>query len=154
MRKKKDEVQEVKKPVGRPPEHDREATRLKMLEWVKDESQINLLAFSEHVMIAPSVVIRMSKESEAFRQTYDLVRSIIGKRREQALATGSLHVKAYDLNAQTYDQYLKAERREDSEFESKLRTKENSSIPPQDPLISDLLEEIKSLKKQINASKP
>lgn len=126
-------VIDTPKTIGRPREHNREEIRIKMLEWVQaNPDELNLLAFSEVVLIAPTVIIRWSKEDEMFRQTYDLVRAIIGIRRERALSNDTLHVKAYDLNAQTYDQYLKADRHEDMKYLSDLKSKENQVLPEND----------------------
>ena len=47
-----------------------------------------------------------------------------------------LHVKAYDLNATTYDYFLKQERRAQAEFEHELKQRE---IEQQNKNLSDLI---------------
>ena len=48
---------------------------------------------------------------------------MLGHRREKLLSENKLHVKAYDLNAKTYDAFLKAESREEKAFDADLKTK-------------------------------
>jgi len=86
---------------GRLPTHDREALARQLLEWVVEEDSINLNAFciTRNPPIAPSKITLFAKENESFREAYEIAKSTIAIRRERGLSDGTLHVKAYDLNA-------------------------------------------------------
>jgi len=114
--------------VGAPRTHDREEVRNKMIEWALEEESLNLNGFCRRVMISPQCILRWAKEEELFGSTYNLVRSILGDRRERALKEGNLHVKAYDLNATTYDAFLKEEKKEMMEYEYKLKALETLKV--------------------------
>jgi len=105
---------------GRLREHDREDIAIKMLDWCKEESSLNLCGFCAKYELDPDVVLRWSKQDEFFGRTYRIVKSTLGERRERKLKEGELHNKAYDLNAATYDLFLKDERQTEKKFESEL----------------------------------
>lgn len=109
--------------LGRPREWDRTEIAIKMLEWAKDERNINLCGFSADNLIPSPKILEWARTDEDFRQTYELVRDFIGRRREERLTKGELHVKAYDLNAMTYDAHLRAEIRGQLEFDYKLKSR-------------------------------
>lgn len=110
---------------GRLREHDRNQIALDLLEWAKKDDSINLCAFCAEKTLPPQKLSDWAREDDLFRETYTVAKSYIGKRRELLLAQGKLHVKAYDLNANTYDHFLKEEKRLQAEFESRLRKQEN-----------------------------
>jgi len=56
-----------------------------------------------------------------FLQAYNIAKSYLGARREEWLNAERIHVKAYDLNAITYDAFLKNERVEAAELDAKLK---------------------------------
>ena len=115
-----------KHPGGRPREHDRDAIALELLEWAKLPDSINLNGFccTREPPISPSFITRWAKECDRFKQAYETAKAFLGDRREKMLNMEMLHVKAYDLNASTYDQFLKEEKRLQAEFESNLRKQE------------------------------
>jgi hypothetical protein len=113
----------------RPRERDREDIAHQLLEWVKLPDSINLCGFciSLDPPISPSVLLRMLKDDAILSQAYEIAKATIGDRREKNLNAGKLHVKAYDLNAETYDGFMRDEKRNKAEFESNLRKQEESS---------------------------
>lgn len=125
---------ETKSQMGRPREHDRDAIADALIEWAKLPDSLNLNGFccTREPPIAPSKITIWAKEDENFRKAYEAAKAFIGVRREQMLSLDLLHVKAYDLNAKTYDHFLKEEARQQMEFESSLASKENASYSEKD----------------------
>lgn len=107
---------------GRPREYDREAVAEQMIEWAKREDSMNLLSFNAEAMIPSTTLLRWVDEDKDFRVAYEMVRDILGAKREKKLAKGELHVKAYDLNSKVYDRYLKKEHRENYSYETKVKS--------------------------------
>ena len=122
---------EEKNPVGRPRIHDRDQIALELIEWAKQGDSINLNKFccTREPPIPPSKITQWAKESIEFRQAYETAKAFLGFRREEWLTKERLHVKAYDLNATTYDAFLREERREQSAYESSLKKEEISNSP-------------------------
>lgn len=139
-----------KRSVGRPREHDRESIMVELIEWAKLPDSINLNGFccSREPPLSPSFITRWAKECNAFRQAYDTAKAFIGARRERMLNNEQLHVKAYDLNAKTYDHFMKEERREEMVFESKLN--ENKAEVQKDVLdqFSAIMSQVSSLQEK------
>ncbi len=120
----------VGKPLGRPREHDRDQIALDIVKWAAKDDSINLCKFCAlyNPIIPPNKLTLWAKESESFRQAYESAKLFLGYRREEWLNQECLHVKAYDLNAETYDYFLKDEKRNKAEFESQLNIKENNNL--------------------------
>lgn len=118
------------KNIGRPREHNREQIAIDMIEWARKEDSLNLNKFCAlyNPPIPPSKITNWAKEEEVFRQAYESTKAFIGFRREEKLNANELHVKAYDLNATTYDYFLKDERRQQAEFEAALKSDENQKV--------------------------
>lgn len=115
----------IKKDVGgRPREHNRDEIAEKLILWAKKDDSLNLCGFCADNLIAPSKIGMFARECEKFRLSLDITKSILADRREKMLSEGKLHMKAYDLNANTYDYFLKEEKREEKKFESDLKSKE------------------------------
>jgi hypothetical protein len=110
--------------AGRPREHDRDAIALALVQWAKQPDSINLNKFCALNEIPPSYLSMWSKDCNKFHEAYELAKTFIAYRREEMLNVEMLHVKAYDLNATTYDYFLKEEKRRQAEFESNLRKQE------------------------------
>lgn len=110
---------------GRPIEYDRAEWAQKLLNWASLETSTNLNGFCCLNDIEPSRIIHWAKESDVFKQAYEKAKSYLATRREERLSAGTLHVKAYDLNASVYDQFRKDEQRALLEYESGLKTKES-----------------------------
>jgi hypothetical protein len=110
---------------GRLRTHDRDQIAKEMIEWSKLPDSINLNKFCAIQGLAPSMITAWAREEEFFRLAYEESKANLGYRREELLAEGKIHVKAYDLNATTYDHFMKDDRRQTAEFESKLKSAEN-----------------------------
>ena len=110
-----------KNTVGRPREHDRKEIAEKLVTWAKLDNSLNLCAFCCLNEIPPSRLAVWARECNQFCIAYELSKSFIAVRREQKLSSGELHVKAYDLNASTYDYFLKEEKREEKSFDAELK---------------------------------
>jgi len=106
--------------TGRPREHDRNQIANDLVEWAKLPDSINLNKFCALQSIAPSKITIWASECDMFRKAYELAKAYIAYRREEMLTADKLHVKAYDLNATTYDHFLKQEKREQAKFEASL----------------------------------
>ena len=117
-------------PHGRPRVHDRDQIALDIIEWARKPDSINLCKFCAlyDPIIAPQKLTLWAKESDSFREAYESAKLFLGFRREEWLNAEALHVKGYDLNAETYDYFMKDEKRNKAEFESQLHAKENSNL--------------------------
>lgn len=120
--------------MARPREHDRDKIAQDLVEWAKQDGSINLNAFccSREPPLAPSKITEFARECDKFRLAYEEAKAYLGARREQMLTNGTLHVKAYDLNANTYDYFLKQERREQAKFEADLSKETAKQVSKED----------------------
>lgn len=107
--------------AGRPREYNRDQIALDLLSWSKKSDSINMCAFCGDRDMSPTKITDWARECDKFRAAYEAAKSNIGARREQWLKDGQLHVKAYDLNAPTYDRFMKEERQDEKRFENKLK---------------------------------
>lgn len=145
--------------MGRPREHDRNKIAEDMIIWAAKEDSLNLNGFCAEQLIDPSKITNWAKEDDNFRQAYNISKSILAHRREKGLINGTLHVKAYDLNANVYDRFLKEERtsqaREDNELKMRLldymaaiKAKEGDNVPEDiKKAYNDLMDQIVKSKK-------
>jgi len=139
---------------GRPREHDRDKIAEDMIIWAAKEDSLNLNGFCAEQLIAPSQITQWASQEEGFRKAYEITKAILGQRRERGLINGTVHVKAYDLNAAVYDRFLKEERtsqaREDNELKMRLldymasiKAKEGDNVPEDiKKAYNDLMEQI------------
>lgn len=109
------------KKMGRPREHDRDEIAEKMVIWAKKESSLNLCGFCAEVEIDPCKITQWATDCENFRKAYRHAKALLGERRERRLSEGTLHQKAYGLNAHVYDQFLKDEARDLIKYEADVR---------------------------------
>lgn len=118
-------------PGGRPPFEGKDQLFKDLIEWAKKPDSINLCKFccTREPPLAPSLLIKWSKEKEEFGEAYEAAKTFIGARREELLTANKLHVKAYDVNANTYDRFLKEERREEKEYEAQLAKQKEQQHP-------------------------
>lgn len=140
--------QKKKHPGGRPREHDREQIAIDMIKWAEKYDSINLCKFCAlyEPKIPPYKLSIWAKEDEEFRKAHEIAKAFLGFRREEWLNTEKLHVKGYDLNAQTYDFFLKEEKRQQAEFESSLKSQEQIAVSEHDnKRFDDLMQQIKEL---------
>jgi hypothetical protein len=115
---------------GRPREHDREQIMIDLIEWARKPDSINLCKFccTREPPLNPRKLSEWSKECNKFRETYETAKAFLGARREEWLNQEHLHVKAYDLNATTYDIFLKEEKQDQQKYESLLKADEAKSV--------------------------
>lgn len=118
-------------PVGRPKTHEREKLAKELIEWAQLPDSINLNGFccTRKPPLSPSMITVFRNESIEFQQAYETAKAFLADRREKMLNNETLHVKAYDLNATTYDYFLKEERKEQAEYEAKLKKDSESNKP-------------------------
>ena len=124
--------------AGRPPKHDWYSIFKDMDEWSKTDACISINAFvAQHKSdVTPRMLIEKAAlyddDNKYFSCTYELVKSRIGARRESNLSLGTLHAKAYDLNAKAYDYVMKHEHREEKTFEYELaKLQEQEKVSPE-----------------------
>lgn len=112
------------KETGRKRIFDREQIAEDLVTWAQKDDSVNLCHFCATYKppIAPQKLTLWAKEDDEFSEAYEIAKSFLGYRREQKLNKNELHQKAYDLNASTYDYFLKSERREQAEFSAQLNT--------------------------------
>ena len=115
--------------MSRPREHNREQIAIDIVEWARKLDSINLCKFCAlyDPPIPPYKLGVWSKEDDKFRIAVDTAKAFLGFRREEWLNQEMLHVKGYDLNAETYDYFLKEEKRQKAEFESNLKKEEEGA---------------------------
>ena len=108
--------------MGRPRTHDRDQIAKELIEWAQLPDSINLCGFccSRQPPIAPQRITQWASECDHFQEAYWQAKAFIGARREVLLSKDKLHVKAYDLNARTYDEFLKQEMKETEAYKAKL----------------------------------
>lgn len=158
---KKDSPLRKKIPVstgGRFREYDREEVANLLLEWSKEDDSLHLNGFCVKYLIAPDKLYKWAKECDNFNQYYLLSKAFIGKRREDMFNKGTLHSKLYELNVATYDYFLKQERRDQSDYEAKLKEKliefeYNIKHKVLEKVSDDVKEQFDSLMKQISDMK-
>lgn len=116
--------------MARPREHDRDQIAKDMLIWARKDDSLNLNGFCGwyEPPIAPSKITIWAKEDDWFRKAYECVKAILAIKREQKLSDGTLHAKAYDLNARVYDHFLKEEWKESLSYEAQLKLKEVETV--------------------------
>lgn len=97
---------------GRPRIHDREDIARQLIEWARDENSMNLNKFccTREPPLDPNQILTWSHEDKEFRRAYDIAKGFLAARREERLNNELLHVKAYDLNATVYDQFIKKDK--------------------------------------------
>lgn len=112
--------------MGRPREYDREALAASLIEWAKQPDSINLNKFCALNGIPPSYLTAWAKDSVDFSEAYEYAKCFLGFRREEMLSSEMLHVKAYDLNATTYDYFLAEEKRKQAAYQATLAAEAES----------------------------
>ncbi len=106
---------------GRLRKHDRDDIACKLIEWAKLSTSINLCKFCFENEIVPQKLSEWSKENDMFREALQFARVCLGFRREEKLNSGEIHTVGYNLNASTYDYFLKEEKREEKSYEAELK---------------------------------
>jgi len=116
---------------GRLRTYDRDQIAEDLIEWAKKPDSINLNAFCAYYKtpIPPKKISEWAKEDDFFRESVEIAKGYLGARREEWLNQELLHVKGYDLNAKTYDYFLKEESRDEKKFESELDANKSESVP-------------------------
>lgn len=105
--------------------HDREKIAEELIEWAKQPESTNLCKFccTREPPMNPRKMSEWADEDDFFKEAYETAKAFIGGRREELLSKGKLHVKAYDLNATTYDYFLKEEKKIQGEIAEDIRAR-------------------------------
>jgi len=143
-------AKERKNPFGRPREHDLDEWAEKLIEWSKKEDSSNLNGFCADNMLPPTYITRWAREDKHFCSAYEYAKAQLGARRERKLAEGTLHVKAYDLNAKVYDEFLKQEHRQEMEYEASLKNNQDTYTPEQAKLLTNFMASVDKLQHKEN----
>lgn len=115
---------------GRPIERDRKEIAKQLLAWAKKEDSINLCGFciSLDPPLSPEKLSIYRDEDVEFRQSFFIAKAMLGERRERLLNKNKIHLKAYDLNARTYDYFLDEKKSLEAKIESNTSTKTQTII--------------------------
>jgi hypothetical protein len=121
--------------MGRPRTFDRNKILADLLEWAKKPTSLNINEFCAwHVdpPIGPRKLSEWSKVDANFAESYDACKAFLAHRREVALTTGELHVKAYDICAPAYDYIIYEQQLNYEVFKSKLKQAEQFQVKEED----------------------
>ena len=139
---------------GRPREHDRDAIGQALVDWSQKPDSINLCKFCALEGLPPSYLTKWANECDYFSKAYEYAKTNIGARREEMLNMELLHVKAYDLNAKTYDYFLDEKFQKNAQFEASLSNKENTTYTPEDKAkIDNINNQISSMADTLKSSR-
>lgn len=117
----------AKNPGGAPRQYDYDELTRKLYEWSGLDDSMNLCHFCTIYLdppISPSQFCQMKDRDDELCKAYEIARARLGARREAKLSKGHLHVKAYDLNASTYDYFMVQRNRKEKTFDHELKKKE------------------------------
>lgn len=124
MKKKKDIIKNPKICRGRPQLYDRVDIFNQLEKWLKKDDSINLLGFCVFIGISSKRLSEWALDDKDLSERLQKAKDVLGEKREKKLSDGTLHGKAYDLNASTYDYFLKQAKRDQMKFESELKKQE------------------------------
>ena len=126
-------------PVGTPRVLDRDEVGKELIDWSKEETSINLCDFccSRSYLLDPMLLVNWARTDEKFAITYRIAKTHLGSRRERLLNEGKFHTKTYEMNANTYDYFLREEKRDQCTFESDLKVKEGETKPTSITIVVD-----------------
>jgi len=118
---------------GRPREYDREDIFRQLLEWVKLPNSMNLNAFcySCEPQISPRKLLLFVSQSEEFRELYEIAKSCLAARREEANCDKIISDNVYNKTSRYFDYFEKHGWKEEKQFESSLRKEEDQNKPTQ-----------------------
>ncbi len=108
--------------MGRPRIYDKKKIADELVEWSEKHDSINLNKFCalHNPKIPPKKISEWAKEDDYFKEAYEIAKAHLGFRREEWLNSEQMHVKAYDLNASTYDFFLKEEKIEQTRLSASV----------------------------------
>lgn len=121
--------------MGRPRIWDREDLFEKLLLWARLPNSLHLSAFC--ALYDPPLylkkLIEFSHENEDFRESYEIAKTFLCARREEANSEWPkrLSDKAFSCNHLAYDYHAYTHWQEQKKFESSLRIDEDGNKPTQ-----------------------
>jgi hypothetical protein len=113
----------IKHAGGRPREWDRDSVLLDLLDWAHKQDSINLNQFCGSRLLPPQHLSKWALECTQFRESYWVIKTLLGARREAWLSSERLHQKAYHLSHHTYDYFTREEDRDYYTFQKELDAK-------------------------------
>ena len=113
---------------GRPVKYNREELMQALLDWCELPTSLDLGDFCWDYGIDPDLVYKIGKE-DACAPTYRMAKAKLGRRRSEALAEGMMDRSEFAPNHRYYDHFYNGHWREEKEFESSLKTKEEGNKP-------------------------
>ena len=119
--------------MGRPREHDRIAIGKSFIEWVKSHPDcLTVPHFTTAKGYDTEMLIKWKREDADFRQYYNEAKNLIGLNRLNATINQTIDKQIYLMHIRNFDSDQKEDWKEEKQFESDLRKKENdqSNIPP------------------------
>ncbi len=119
--------------MGRPREYDREDIFRQLLEWVQLPNSLNLNAFCYgcEPKISPRKLLAFVDEDKDFQELYEIAKSCVSARREEANCDKLLSDTAYNRSARYFDYFERQHWKKEKQFESSLRKDEEGNKPSQ-----------------------
>jgi hypothetical protein len=111
---------------GRPTERDVDFLTRELLDWAERPDSLNLNSFcgQRHIMIRPTSLIQIKDRAgnEQLSEAYDIAKSFLATRREEANSEKLLSDQAYKCNLRVYDAFNKDDWKKEKIFEAGLNT--------------------------------
>lgn len=114
---------------GRPRKYDLDQLADELLIWSTDPSSLNLIGFSRPRLINVTMLPDWAKIHDRFSEALQLAKQSIALNRFEAACANEVPKEFYTRSEGQYDPLYKQYSREEKEFESSLRKKENDVKP-------------------------
>lgn len=115
---------------GRPP-RDLVALANELLAWAQKDTSLNLNGFCAANLLPPQKISLYAEQDEVFREALETTKGILAERREARLSEGTLHCKAYDLNANVYDHFMDHKQEKRMKLEHDYKKAETAQVTEQ-----------------------
>lgn len=116
---------EEKHAGGRPPVHNLDQLAEELLYWSTDPSALNLIGFTRSRRISVTKLPEWAKNHAKFGEALALAKEAIASNRFEAACANEMPQAFYSRCEGMYDPLYHKYDRQEKEFESSLRTKEN-----------------------------
>lgn len=108
-------------PGGRPQEYDRIAIGYEMVEWSKRSDALTVPMFATSKGLHSGILRNWANENEQFRALFLQAKENVGINRLNSVKNNTLNEGIYKQTMHFYDLDIKADVREEKEFEAQLK---------------------------------